>query len=44
MHKKKTGRLIKEARVRKNYTQTELGDLLCVSNKAVSRFYGDANK
>lgn len=36
--KKKTGNLIKEARQKKNYTQSELGDLLCVSNKAVSRW------
>lgn len=38
MDKKKTGNLIKEARVKKNYTQIELGDLLGVSNKAVSRW------
>lgn len=38
MDKKKTGNLIKEARMKKNYTQSELGDLLCVSNKAVSRW------
>ncbi len=38
MDKKKTGNLIKEARVKKNYTQSELGDLLGVSNKAVSRW------
>lgn len=38
MDKQKTGSLIKEARVKKNYTQTELGDLLGVSNKAVSRW------
>ena len=38
MDKKKTGNLIKEARVKKNYTQRELGDLLGVSNKAVSRW------
>ncbi len=38
MDKKKTGKLIKEARVKKNYTQSELGDLLGVSNKAVSRW------
>jgi len=36
--KQKTGVLIREARVRKNYTQSELGDLLGVSNKAVSRW------
>lgn len=38
MDKQKTGSLIKEARVGKNYTQSELGDLLGVSNKAVSRW------
>lgn len=38
MDKKKTGNLIKEARTRKNYTQRELGDLLGVTNKAVSRW------
>ena len=38
MDKQKTGNLIKEARVKKNYTQGELGDLLGVSNKAVSRW------
>jgi len=38
MDKKKTGNLIKEARAKKNYTQSELGDLLGVSNKAVSRW------
>jgi transcriptional regulator with XRE-family HTH domain len=38
MDKKKTGNLIKEARTRKNYTQNELGDLLGISNKAVSRW------
>ena len=38
MDKQKTGNIIKEARVKKNYTQTELGDLLGVSNKAVSRW------
>ncbi len=38
MDKKKTGILIKEARTRKNYTQSELGDLIGVSNKAVSRW------
>lgn len=38
MDKKKTGNLIKESRTRKNYTQSELGDLLGVSNKAVSRW------
>ena len=38
MDKMKTGALIKEARIKKNYTQSELGDLLGVSNKAVSRW------
>ena len=38
MDKKKTGNLIKGARIKKNYTQNELGDLLGVSNKAVSRW------
>lgn len=37
MDKKKTGTLIREARIKKNYTQSELGDLIGVSNKAVSR-------
>lgn len=38
MDKKKTGNLIKEARMKKKYTQSDLGDLLGVSNKAVSRW------
>lgn len=38
MDKKKTGSLIREARAKKNYTQSELGNLLGVSNKAVSRW------
>ncbi len=38
MDKKKTGSLINEARIKKNYTQGELGDLLGVTNKAVSRW------
>lgn len=38
MDKKKTGNLIREARTKKNYTQNELGDLLGVSNKSVSRW------
>lgn len=38
MDKKKTGELIKDARTKKNYTQSELGGLIGVSNKAVSRW------
>lgn len=38
MDKTKTGILIREARTQKNYTQSELGDLLGVSNKAISRW------
>lgn len=38
MNKEKTGELIREARIKKNYTQSELGDLLGVTNKAVSRW------
>lgn len=38
MDKKKTGNIIREARNKKKYTQSELGDLLGVSNKAVSRW------
>lgn len=38
MDKEKTGKMIKEARVSKGYTQAELGCLLGVSNKAVSRW------
>ena len=38
MDKKKTGNLIREARQRKNYTQSELGKMLGVTNKAVSRW------
>lgn len=38
MNKEKTGELIKAARTRKGYTQQELGDLLGVTNKAVSRW------
>ena len=38
MNKEKTGKLIKESRIEKGYTQMELGDLLGVSNKAVSRW------
>ncbi len=38
MDKKKSGKLIRECRIQKNYTQSELGDLVGVSNKAVSRW------
>ena len=38
MDKEKTGLLIKNARFQKGYTQTELGDILGVSNKAISRW------
>ena len=38
MNKIKTGELIRDARSRKGYTQAELGELLGVSNKAVSRW------
>ena len=38
MDKIKTGELIKNKRIEKGYTQLELGDLLGVSNKAVSRW------
>lgn len=38
MDKKKTGELIKDARTKKNYTQSELGELIGVTNKAVSRW------
>ena len=38
MDKKKTGELIRQARTGKKYTQTELGDLIGVTNKAVSRW------
>ena len=38
MDKKKTGNLIREARQCKNYTQSELGRMLGVTNKAVSRW------
>lgn len=38
MDKKKTGNLIREARQQKNYTQNELGLMLGVTNKAVSRW------
>lgn len=38
MDKIKTGELIRETRKSKNYTQNELGDMLGVTNKAVSRW------
>lgn len=38
MDRMKTGTLIKKARIKKNYTQSELGNLIGVSNKAVSRW------
>lgn len=38
MDKTKTGSMIREARQNKNYTQSELGELLGVTNKAVSRW------
>lgn len=38
MDKVKSGKLIKEARIQKNYTQSELAYLLGVSNKAVSHW------
>ena len=38
MDKQKTGGLIKNARIKKGYTQVELGDLLGVTNKAISRW------
>lgn len=38
MDKKKTGKMIRQARIDKGYTQSELGDLVGVSNKAISRW------
>ena len=38
MNKQKTGQVIKDARIKKGYTQAELGDILGVTNKAVSRW------
>ena len=38
MDKQKTGELIRSARIKKGYTQVELGDLIGVTNKAISRW------
>lgn len=38
MDKQKTGELIRNARIKKGYTQVELGGLLGVTNKAISRW------
>ena len=38
MDKEKTGLLIRDARKKKNYTQSELGYMLGVTNKAISRW------
>ena len=38
MDKEKTGKMIRQARIDKGYTQSELGDLIGVSNKAISRW------
>ena len=38
MNKEKTGKMIRQARINKGYTQSELGDLIGVSNKAISRW------
>lgn len=38
MDKQKTGELIRNARIKKGYTQVELGDLIGVTNKAISRW------
>ena len=38
MDKRKTGKIIRQARINKGYTQSELGDLIGVSNKAISRW------
>lgn len=38
MDKKATGELIRATRTEKGYTQSELGNILGVSNKAVSRW------
>lgn len=38
MDKSKTGEIIKNARIQKGFTQMELGEILGVSNKAISRW------
>ena len=38
MNKEKTGQLIRDARIKSGLTQAELGDMLGVTNKAVSRW------
>lgn len=38
MDKEKTGKMIRQARIDKGYTQSELGDMTGVSNKAISRW------
>ena len=38
MDKSKTGEIIKNARIQKGFTQIELGEILGVSNKAISRW------
>ena len=38
MNKEKTGKMIRQARIDKGYTQSELGDMIGVSNKAISRW------
>ncbi len=38
MNKQKTGEMIRQARMQRGYTQNELGNLLGVSNKAISRW------
>lgn len=38
MNKEKTGKIIRQARINKGYTQSELGELIGVSNKAISRW------
>ena len=38
MDKRKNGKIIRQARINKGYTQSELGDLIGVSNKAISRW------